>query len=237
MIMISFMLCLLFISSITLITSKRLQQNNHIYNNNKIVILADESNAASVQYMITRRMRKVLEEELSYLPEEVDVMLPQVAKVVIERGLSRPLKGMPESWRRDDDVSSEDGSINSDALINKMKFIIKKLFIPAAGVLIYTGLNTSKIISIEIIKSFINKKMDAIKTIKINSSNSNDNDEKMIEKSSSGTSSSNSSKSTSSSSSSSGSKLPPSSKAKKSKKTNDPSLNPRSLGRVRRKLF
>ena len=54
---------------------------------------------AGVQFMITLRMRRVLIDELSYLPQEVDCMDPQVAAVVIERGLSRPAKGMPSSWK------------------------------------------------------------------------------------------------------------------------------------------
>ena len=50
--------------------------------------------------MITQRMRRVLEDELEYLTEEVDIMEPQIAAVVIERGLARPSAGMPKSWRR-----------------------------------------------------------------------------------------------------------------------------------------
>ena len=51
--------------------------------------------------MITYKMRRVLEEELNYLPKEVDIMDPQIAQVVIERGLSRPLTGMPLKWGKD----------------------------------------------------------------------------------------------------------------------------------------
>ena len=50
--------------------------------------------------MITNKMRKVLEDDLGYLAEEVDAMEPQIAGVVIERGLARPSNGMPLSWQR-----------------------------------------------------------------------------------------------------------------------------------------
>ena len=43
-------------------------------------------------------MRRVLEEDLNYLPEEIDQMDPQIASVVIERELSRPSTGMPKKW-------------------------------------------------------------------------------------------------------------------------------------------
>ena len=48
--------------------------------------------------MITNRMRRILEDDLDYLPAEIDVMDPQIASVVIERGLSRPSNGMPKKW-------------------------------------------------------------------------------------------------------------------------------------------
>lgn len=50
--------------------------------------------------MITQRMRRVLEDELGYGTDEVDIMEPQIAAVVIERGLARPTAGMPRSWRK-----------------------------------------------------------------------------------------------------------------------------------------
>ena len=62
---------------------------NYNLNSSPVRIIAasleGDGNTASIQYMITRRMRRVLEDELNYLPEEVDVMDPQIAKVVIER--------------------------------------------------------------------------------------------------------------------------------------------------------
>lgn len=57
-----------------------------------------KSGSGTIQFMITNRMRRDLENELNYLTEEVDIMDPQIASVVIERGLSRPSSGMPKSW-------------------------------------------------------------------------------------------------------------------------------------------
>jgi len=54
---------------------------------------------SSIQFMITNRMRRCLVQDLGYLPEEVDVMEPQIAAVVIDRSLARPSSGMPASWR------------------------------------------------------------------------------------------------------------------------------------------
>lgn len=56
--------------------------------------------SSGIQFMITNKMRSVLQSDLGYLKEEVDEMEPQIASVVIERRLVRPLKGMPAAWRR-----------------------------------------------------------------------------------------------------------------------------------------
>lgn len=61
---------------------------------------AAKGSSAKVQYMITNRMRNKLIKELGYLSEEVDMIEPQIAAVVIERALSRPSSGMPSSWRK-----------------------------------------------------------------------------------------------------------------------------------------
>mmetsp|Transcript_15744 Transcript_15744/g.15882 ORF Transcript_15744/g.15882 Transcript_15744/m.15882 type:complete len:342 (-) Transcript_15744:277-1302(-) len=61
---------------------------------------SEQRSSQGIQYMITQRMRRVLESDLDYLPTEVDVMSPEVAAVVIERHLARPSTGMPASWRR-----------------------------------------------------------------------------------------------------------------------------------------
>lgn len=57
-----------------------------------------DSNSAKIQFMVTHNMRKILEDELGYLPSEVDSINPQIAAVVIERKLSRPSTGMPSKW-------------------------------------------------------------------------------------------------------------------------------------------
>lgn len=61
----------------------------------------DDDSGKGLQVFITGRMRRVLEEELGYLREEVNIMEPQIAAVVIERGLARPSNGMPISWRKE----------------------------------------------------------------------------------------------------------------------------------------
>jgi len=114
-------------------------RNNN--NNNEDDNTEVNSNTASIQYMITQRMRRVLEDELRYLPEEVDIMEPQIASVVIERNLSRPSNGMPASWRRTDpsDVSGGKSIQTFFKSINSLskKFAITfgsaaKKFFPAA---------------------------------------------------------------------------------------------------------
>jgi hypothetical protein len=47
---------------------------------------------------ISKRMRRILVDKLKYLETEVDDLEPQIAIVLIERGLSRPKKGVPSSW-------------------------------------------------------------------------------------------------------------------------------------------
>ena len=60
----------------------------------------EDRSVGRMQFMITQKMRRVLIQELNYLASEVDMMEPQIASVVIERGLTRPARGMPASWRR-----------------------------------------------------------------------------------------------------------------------------------------
>jgi len=52
--------------------------------------------------MITNAMRATLVDELGYSDEEVDVMRPEIAAQLIERGTRRPFgdRPMPDSWRR-----------------------------------------------------------------------------------------------------------------------------------------
>lgn len=58
------------------------------------------NNKKGVQFMITNRMKSILQDQLGYLRHEVNDMEPQIAAIVIEKSLVRPLKGMPDSWKR-----------------------------------------------------------------------------------------------------------------------------------------
>ena len=68
-------------------------------------------------------MRRVLEDELGYGTDEVDVMEPQIAAVVIERGLARPAAGMPKSWR----VKKSWAPVVNGKIIENLKNRIKSL--------------------------------------------------------------------------------------------------------------
>jgi len=61
---------------------------------------AKEPPPGAVQWVITQKMKRELIQELDYLPSEVDQMDPQVASVVLRKGLRRPASGMPVSWKR-----------------------------------------------------------------------------------------------------------------------------------------
>ena len=91
---------------------------------------SDDSPApARIQYMVTNRMRKVLEEELGYHSDEVDTIEPQIAAVVIERGLTRPSNGMPASWSRKQEVSRSNNSPNAMTKVFKpIARIVRKVF-------------------------------------------------------------------------------------------------------------
>lgn len=110
--------------------SNHISRSNSNYNNNNNEDDNTEgnSNSASIQYMITQRMRRVLEDELRYLPEEVDIMEPQIASVVIERNLSRPSNGMPASWRRTD-PSDVSGGKSIQAFFKSINSLSKKFAI------------------------------------------------------------------------------------------------------------
>ncbi len=62
----------------------------------------------TVQYMITENMRRVLIRKLGYKPWEVANMKPEVATVVVDKMLSRPIKGMPEEFYIDYDAAIMD---------------------------------------------------------------------------------------------------------------------------------
>ena len=64
--------------------------------------------AENENLVISKNMRKVLIEDLGYKTFEVNTMEPTIAKVVLERELQRPKKGMPETWIRKNVGSSTD---------------------------------------------------------------------------------------------------------------------------------
>jgi len=86
----------------------------------------NKNNISKMQFMVTNRMREILIEELNYLESEVEMIEPQIAAVVIERGLSRPSAGMPPSWKK----------TNVSPLVNlPKKKSTNKLFNPLNGII------------------------------------------------------------------------------------------------------
>ena len=75
----------------------------------------------SVNFIITRRMRKMLVNELGYSVIDVATMRPGVAALVIEKGVHCPTFGMPQEWK-------------DKSFIQSRKFqpsILKKYLVPA----------------------------------------------------------------------------------------------------------
>mmetsp|Transcript_23001 Transcript_23001/g.71530 ORF Transcript_23001/g.71530 Transcript_23001/m.71530 type:complete len:293 (-) Transcript_23001:265-1143(-) len=54
----------------------------------------------SLPWVISRRVKAVLERDLGYRPNEIAHMSPDVASIVVRNRLRRPKTGMPASWRR-----------------------------------------------------------------------------------------------------------------------------------------
>lgn len=87
--------------------------------------------SGTIQFMITNRMRRNLENELNYLTEEVDVMDPQIASVVIEKRLSRPSSGMPKSWiRKQQEIPFMEQQMTrlKNSILKLTDFTIHKIF-------------------------------------------------------------------------------------------------------------
>ena len=72
-------------------------------------------------------MRRVLIEDLNYLPNEVDLIEPQIAAVVIERGLTRPASGMPASWRKTNIAKAVQRKKGMN-LFKSVKLVMDRLF-------------------------------------------------------------------------------------------------------------
>lgn len=98
------------------------------YEYNDVDAAPDEidSPPQGIQYMITNRMRRILTNDLGYLDNEVDAMEPQIAAVVIEKQLARPLSGMPPGWRRTDIVDDDEGSALARSL-QSLKSLTQKI--------------------------------------------------------------------------------------------------------------
>lgn len=113
--------------------------------------LGDDGNG--LQVMITRRMRKILVEDLGYLSAEIDVMEPSVAAVVIERGLARPTNGMPRSWKRNvDPVGRPDNKNPVARLIGTALKLTRGL---AKGLVTALGIASTKTLSTAALLLFV----------------------------------------------------------------------------------
>ena len=73
--------------SVPTIASTYTRSNNNIKN-------------VSTSPKITPEMREILIDSLKYTDKEVNIMDPDVAVIVIEKQLKRPVNGMPRSWNK-----------------------------------------------------------------------------------------------------------------------------------------
>lgn len=82
----------------------------------------------TVQYMITRNMKRVLVDELGYTEQEVDNMKPDVAAVLTSKRLKRPSGGMPDAFYVDGKAPS--ASKNRLQKLVKSR-VVQRVVIPA----------------------------------------------------------------------------------------------------------
>lgn len=80
---------------------------------------------AKMQWIITKKMKDTLMNELGYKEEEIDDMMPDVAATVINKRLTRPKLGMPEEWRKSFDRSRTEARVNK--LLKRMGVHKKQL--------------------------------------------------------------------------------------------------------------
>ena len=85
----------------------------------------------SVQYMITRKMRNLLIDELGYTDAEVDNMKPDVAAVLTSKRLKRPSSGMPDAFYVDGKAPSTKKNPLKDIMKSK---IVQRIILPAVGI-------------------------------------------------------------------------------------------------------
>ena len=86
---------------------------------------------ATVQYMITRNMKRLLTEELGYTESEVDNMKPDVAAVLTSKRLKRPSTGMPDAFY----VDGKAPTMRKNPLTQILKSkIFQRIILSAVGV-------------------------------------------------------------------------------------------------------
>jgi len=113
---------------------------------------------ASTTVMITREMKRVLIEELGYRRGDVDVMRVELAGPIVEKRISCPPQGMPDSWC---DKALQMASTVQDDRDNSMRKRLEKeskypLKFPFLGIsLILLGKGLSDLI-ITLVKVYIN---------------------------------------------------------------------------------
>lgn len=97
--------------------------------------LPDYLSSESVHFVITRRMRRVLMNELNYSAQDVSQMRPRVAALVIQRNLQKPTSGMPQEWRHFD-IDYESPSRVASLLKAAKKFVLPALSATVVGMLV-----------------------------------------------------------------------------------------------------
>jgi len=97
--------------------------------------LPDYLSSESVHFVITRRMRRVLMNELNYSAQDVSQMRPRVAALVIQRNLQKPTSGMPQEWRHFD-IDYESPSRVASLFKAAKKFVLPALSATVVGMLV-----------------------------------------------------------------------------------------------------
>jgi len=97
--------------------------------------LPDYLSSESVHFVITRRMRRVLMNELNYSAQDVSQMRPRVAALVIQRNLQKPASGMPQEWRHFD-IDYESPSQVASLFKVAKKFVLPALSATVVGMLV-----------------------------------------------------------------------------------------------------
>ena len=92
-------------------------------------------NDKSVNFVITKRMRRMLVNELGYSTADVATMRPGVAALVIEKSVRCPASGMPQEWK--DQCFIQGKKAESNIIFkNIRKFILPALSLGVASLII-----------------------------------------------------------------------------------------------------